>query len=54
MADLDSSRRLTLLHLVRMQNHLSDLLGAEVDLAPVHAMREPVRRRALREAIHAF
>lgn len=54
MADLDSSRRLTLLHLVRLQNHLSDLLGAEVDLAPVHAMREPVRRRALREAIHAF
>jgi uncharacterized protein len=54
MAEFDSTRRLTLLHMVRMENQLSDLLGAKVDLARFDSMKEPVRRRALREAIHAF
>ena len=54
MAEFDRSMRLTLFGLVRIENRLSDLLGAKVDLAKADAMREPVRERALREAIRAF
>jgi predicted nucleotidyltransferase len=54
MAELDHSRHLTLLNLVHLENHLTDLLGKRVDLAPVNAMKEAVRLRASREAILAF
>jgi predicted nucleotidyltransferase len=54
MAEFDRSKRLTLVSLVRIENRLSDLLGVKVDLAKADAMREPVRERAIREAIRAF
>jgi uncharacterized protein len=54
MADLDVSKRFTLLSMVRLENRLSDLLGAKVDLSSSNAMKDAVRQRALREAVLAF
>jgi uncharacterized protein len=54
MVDLDHTKRLTLVGLVHLENRLSDLLGAKVDLSPSRAMLDKVRERALREAILAF
>lgn len=54
MADFDRSRRLTLFDMARLENRLSDLLGEKVELCPAASMKEPVRARALREAVHAF
>lgn len=54
MADLDRSKRLTLVGMVHLENRLSDLLGVKVDLSPADSMKDPVRERALREAILAF
>ena len=54
MADLDRSMRISLVSMAHLENRLSDLLGAKVDLTPAEAMKETVRVRALREAIHAF
>jgi hypothetical protein len=54
MADLDRSMRLSLIGMAHLENRLSDLLGAKVDLSPAEAMKETVRVRAMREAIHAF
>jgi predicted nucleotidyltransferase len=54
MADLDRSRRLTLFDMARLEDRLSDLLGTKVDLSPAGSMKERVRTRALREAVHAF
>jgi predicted nucleotidyltransferase len=38
----------------RLEGRLSDLLGEKVDLSPIGSMKERVRVRALREAVHAF
>jgi len=54
MADLDRSMRLSLVGMARLENRLSDLLGVKVDLSPAGSMKEAVRARAVREAIHAF
>jgi predicted nucleotidyltransferase len=54
IADFDGSKRLTLFGMARLENQLSDLLGAKVDLSPAGSLKERVRARALREAIHAF
>jgi predicted nucleotidyltransferase len=54
MADLDRSKRLSLVGMARLENRLSDLLGVKVDLSPASSMKEAVRARAAREAIHAF
>jgi uncharacterized protein len=54
IADLDRSKRLSLVGMVHLENRLSDLLGVKVDLSPSGSMKEAVRARALREAIHAF
>lgn len=54
MAEFEPSKRRTLVSMARLENRLSDLLGARVDLSPSQTMRESVRTRALREAIHAF
>ena len=54
VAEFDRSRRLTLLQMVSIENRLTDLLGVRVDLAPLHAMKDKVRQRALHDAIHAF
>jgi len=54
MADLDRTRRLTLVGMVHIENRLSDLLGARVDLSFSDSIKEAVRERALHEAILAF
>jgi predicted nucleotidyltransferase len=40
--------------MAHLENRLSDLLGVKVDLSPANSMKEDVRARAVREAIHAF
>lgn len=54
IADFDRSKRLTLFGMASLENRLSDLLGAKVDLSPAGSLKERVRARALREAIDAF
>lgn len=54
MADFDRSKRLTLFDMARLEDRLSDLLGEKVDLSPADSLKERVRERALREAVHAF
>jgi predicted nucleotidyltransferase len=54
IADFDRSKRLTLYGMAHLENRLSDLLGAKVDLSPAGSMKGRVRARALREAVHAF
>jgi len=54
MAEFEPSRRRTLITMVRLENRLSDLLGTKVDLSSAQTMKDSVRARAMREAIHAF
>jgi hypothetical protein len=54
MADFDSSLRLTLVRVGSLQCRLAELLGADVDLSSAEWMKEPVRSRAMREAVIAF
>lgn len=54
MADFDKSNRLTLVKIGSLQQRLSEWLGTEVELSSADWMREPVRSRALREAVVAF
>jgi predicted nucleotidyltransferase len=54
VADFDRTKRFTLLSMARLENRLSDLLGAKVDLAPADSLRDLVRARVQQEAIHAF
>jgi hypothetical protein len=54
LADFDKSKRLTLVKIGSLQSRLSDLLGARVELSSQEWMQEPVRSRALREALLAF
>jgi uncharacterized protein len=54
MADFDKSRRLTLVKVGSLQNRLTDMLGVNVDLSSPEWMKEPVRSKALREALLAF
>jgi predicted nucleotidyltransferase len=54
MADFDNPKRLTLVKIGSLQARLEDLLGVRVDLSSAEWMREPVRSRALREAVLAF
>jgi uncharacterized protein len=54
LADFDQSRTFTLLSMSRLENRLAQLLGAKVDLSSAEWMREPVRERALSEALLAF
>jgi predicted nucleotidyltransferase len=54
MADLDRSKRLSLVGMAHLENQLSDLLGVKVDLSAAASMKETVRARAMHEAVHAF
>ena len=54
LADFDKSRRLTLVTVGRLQSRRTDLLGVNVDLSSEEWMKEPVRKRVLREAVLAF
>jgi len=54
LAEFDKSRHLTLVSVGSLQSRLADILGADVDLSSEDWMREPVRTRALSEAVLAF
>jgi uncharacterized protein len=54
IAELDRTKRLSLLDMVGLENRLSDLLGVPVDLSPAHTLKSPVAERAAREGILAF
>jgi len=54
IAEFEPSQRRTLITMVRLENRLSDLLGAKVDLSLAQAMKAEVRARATREAVRAF
>jgi len=54
LVDFDKSQRLTLVKVGSLQRRLSRILGAEVDLSSPDWMREPIRSKALSEAVLAF
>lgn len=54
LADFDKSRHFTLLTMGRLENRLAEMLGTKVDLSSPEWMKEPVRKRALSEAVLAF
>jgi uncharacterized protein len=54
IAEFDASKHLSLLDMVSLENRLSDLLGAPVDLSPEHTLKKPVAERAARESVRAF
>jgi predicted nucleotidyltransferase len=54
IAEFDTTRQLSLLDMVGLENRLSDLLGVPVDLSPEHTLKQPVAERAAREAVRAF
>jgi uncharacterized protein len=54
LAEFDKSKRLTLVKIGSLESRLGDLLGTRVELSAPEWMREPVRSKALREAVLAF
>ena len=54
LAEFDPSRRLSLVDMVAIENKLSDLLGARVDLSPARSLKTSVAANASREAVLAF
>jgi predicted nucleotidyltransferase len=54
IAEFDTTKHLSLLDMVGLENRLSDLLGARVDLSPEHTLKQPVAERAARESVRAF
>lgn len=54
VADFEGSKRLSLVSMAHLENHLSDLLGVKVDLSPADSMKEIIRNEAGRESILAF
>lgn len=54
LAEFDKSRHLSLVKVGSLQMRLSELLGAQVDLSSPDWMREPIRSKALSEAVLAF
>jgi len=54
MADLDGSKKFSLLDMTGLENRLSDILQVRVDLTLSKSVGEPIRRSAEREAVLAF
>jgi uncharacterized protein len=54
LAEFDKSRRYTLVTLGRLESDISDLLGVKVDLSATGWLKEPVRQKAMSEAVLAF
>jgi predicted nucleotidyltransferase len=54
LADFDEQSRMSLLKLCHIQNQISDLLRAEVDLIPTRGLRDFALENANREALLAF
>ena len=51
IADIDTSKRPSLLDMVGRENRLSDLLGVPVDLSPAHVLKDPVGERGARPCL---
>ena len=51
LISLTDPPRISLLGLVNLQNHLSDLLGLEIDLAIKENLRKRIGRRILEEVV---
>jgi uncharacterized protein len=54
LAEFDSSKRLSLLDMVGLENRLADILGVPVDLTSAKALQGNIRERAASEAVIAF
>jgi len=54
LAAFDDARRLSLLDVIRIENHIADLLNHPVDLIEEGTLRPRVRRNVHREAVRAF
>lgn len=54
MAEFDEARRLSLFELVGLENRLTEIVGARVDLADRRNLKELVKANAEREAIFVF
>jgi predicted nucleotidyltransferase len=50
---VEFSRPVGLFHFAHVRRRLSELLGAEVDLVTVNALRKEMRERVMKEAIRA-
>lgn len=54
LVEFDPARPQTLVSVGSLQSRLSDILEVTVDLSSAEWMREPVRSRAMQEAVLAF
>jgi predicted nucleotidyltransferase len=54
LADFDRSKQMTLVTLGSLESRLSTLLGTKVELSSPDWMKEPIRARAMQEAVVAF
>jgi uncharacterized protein len=54
LAAFDDARPLSLLDVIRIENHISDLLGHAVDLIEEGTLKPRVRQNVDREAMRAF
>ena len=53
LVEFETGRPVGLFLFIRLKQFLEELLGCPVDLATPEALREPMRKRILEEAIHA-
>jgi predicted nucleotidyltransferase len=54
MAEFDPAKQFSLLEMVGLENRLTDILGARVELTPARALKGRIRERVTREAVLAF
>jgi predicted nucleotidyltransferase len=54
IAELDQTKKLSLIGRVRLENRLTDILGIKADLADRRMLRPEVSERARRESILVF
>ncbi len=54
IADLDWTRKQTLIERVNLENRLSDILGVKADLSDRKMLRPEVLERATRESVFVF
>jgi len=53
LVEFEEGRPVGLFLFIRLKQFLEELLACPVDLATLEALREPMRQRILKEAIHA-
>ncbi|MBI2685948.1 MAG: nucleotidyltransferase domain-containing protein [Acidobacteria bacterium] len=54
LAEVDKTRRYTLLTMGRLEGQLSDLLGAQAALSSPEWLKDPLKNQVLKEAVIAF